>query len=55
MYVIAIHHNLHTVQSVFVLPEGGSLHSRVVGSGLQLMLVHAALICAIGTKPGLQL
>lgn len=49
------HHNLPALQSVFTLPGDGSLHSRVAGSGLQLMLAHAALICALGTKPGLQL
>jgi len=32
----------------------GSLHSREDGSGLQVMLVHTALICVLGTNPGLQ-
>ena len=33
----------------------GTLHSREAGSGLQVMLVHIALICVPGTNPGLQL
>ena len=52
---IAIHLNLPAIQSVFTLPGGSTLHSRVAGSGLQLMLVHTALICSTGTKPDLQL
>ena len=28
---------------------------REAGSGLQVMLVHTALICVPGTNPGLQL
>jgi len=35
-------------------PGSGSLHSRLAGSDLQVMLVHM-LICAVGTNPGLQL
>ena len=31
------------------------VHSREAGSGLQVMLVHTALICVLGTNPGLQL
>ena len=38
-----------------ISPGSGSSHCRVAGSGLQVMLVHTALICVLGTNPGLQL
>jgi len=47
--------NLPVLHSVFTLPGSGSLHSSVAGSGIQLMLVHDAIFCTIGTKPGMQL